>query len=81
LKVGELDRQREHGALEIVIHFSEDLGQDLPIEPLLLGDGDVDQRLSKGAPIDRLGVAPVRLGLGLGLPPSPFDVVSHQDAP
>ena len=31
LEVGELDRQRPHGALEIVIHFSEDPGQDLPM--------------------------------------------------
>ena len=27
LEVGELDRQRPHGALEIVIHFSEDPAQ------------------------------------------------------
>ena len=76
LEVGELDRQREHGALEIVIHFSEDLGQDLPIEPLLLGDGDVDQRLNNNASIDRRAVELVRLGLrfGIGLGPTPFDV-------
>ena len=40
LEVGELDRQRPHGALEIVIHFSEDPpGQDVPIELPLFGKG------------------------------------------
>ena len=47
-EVGDLDRQRPHGAFEIVIHFSDDPGHDLPIEPPLIGDGDVDQRWVNG---------------------------------
>jgi hypothetical protein len=46
LRSARLDRQRPHGALEIVIHSSEDLGHDLPIEPPFRG---VDQRLSNNA--------------------------------